>query len=106
MSGKDHTLDQPRRKRIIHIVYLIAALDITWMFLQFSVTPVSILSLNLHVMSQREVQFYPVAYTTLLSKSLSSNLQQCFYTRSFPLKLPRSFVAHGGGAGLTVTGSS
>ncbi|XP_008335192.1 solute carrier family 22 member 18 [Cynoglossus semilaevis] len=39
MSGKDHTLDQPRRKRIIHIVYLIAALDITWMFLQFSVTP-------------------------------------------------------------------
>ncbi|XP_026234388.1 solute carrier family 22 member 18 [Anabas testudineus] len=31
--------DQPNRKKVIHIVYLIAALDITWMFLQFSVTP-------------------------------------------------------------------
>lgn len=28
--------------KIIHIVYVIAALDVTWMFLQFSVTPVSI----------------------------------------------------------------
>lgn len=28
--------------KIIYIVYLIAALDVTWMFLQFSVTPVSI----------------------------------------------------------------
>lgn len=28
--------------KIINIVYLIAALDVTWMFLQFSVTPVSI----------------------------------------------------------------
>lgn len=34
--------DQPKRMKIIHVVYLIAALDITWMFLQFSVTPVSI----------------------------------------------------------------
>ncbi|XP_032378410.1 solute carrier family 22 member 18 [Etheostoma spectabile] len=31
--------DQAKRKTIIHVVYLIAALDITWMFLQFSVTP-------------------------------------------------------------------
>ncbi|XP_034720998.1 solute carrier family 22 member 18 [Etheostoma cragini] len=31
--------DQPKRRKIIHVVYLIAALDITWMFLQFSVTP-------------------------------------------------------------------
>uniref|UniRef100_A0A8C9YYH2 Organic cation transporter-like protein 2 n=1 Tax=Sander lucioperca TaxID=283035 RepID=A0A8C9YYH2_SANLU len=31
--------DQPKRMKIIHVVYLIAALDITWMFLQFSVTP-------------------------------------------------------------------
>lgn len=28
--------------KIIYIVYLIVALDVTWMFLQFSVTPVSI----------------------------------------------------------------
>lgn len=31
--------EQRRRKTVINIVYLIAALDITWMFLQFSVTP-------------------------------------------------------------------
>lgn len=37
-----HVIDQPKRKTIINIVYLIATLDITWMFLQFSVTPVSI----------------------------------------------------------------
>ncbi|XP_010765559.1 solute carrier family 22 member 18 [Notothenia coriiceps] len=34
-----HVIDQPKRKKIINIVYLIATLDITWMFLQFSVTP-------------------------------------------------------------------
>lgn len=28
--------------KIIYVVYIIAALDVTWMFLQFSVTPVSI----------------------------------------------------------------
>ncbi|TDH17427.1 hypothetical protein EPR50_G00007990 [Perca flavescens] len=31
--------DQPKRMKVIRVVYLIAALDITWMFLQFSVTP-------------------------------------------------------------------
>ncbi|XP_018538817.1 solute carrier family 22 member 18 [Lates calcarifer] len=31
--------DRTKRMKIIHVVYLIAALDITWMFLQFSVTP-------------------------------------------------------------------
>ncbi|GLD55790.1 solute carrier family 22 member 18 isoform X1, partial [Lates japonicus] len=31
--------DRTKRVKIIHVVYLIAALDITWMFLQFSVTP-------------------------------------------------------------------
>lgn len=36
--------DQASRTKIIYIVYLIAALDITWMFLQFSVTPVSMTS--------------------------------------------------------------
>ncbi|XP_040890716.1 solute carrier family 22 member 18 [Toxotes jaculatrix] len=30
---------QPERTKVIYIVYIIAALDITWMFLQFSVTP-------------------------------------------------------------------
>lgn len=35
-----HTnLDQQKRAKIIYIVYLIAALDLTWMFLQFSITP-------------------------------------------------------------------
>ncbi|KAM6943552.1 solute carrier family 22 member 18 [Xenentodon cancila] len=31
--------DQRRRATVIYVVYIIAALDITWMFLQFSVTP-------------------------------------------------------------------
>ncbi|XP_029284655.1 solute carrier family 22 member 18 [Cottoperca gobio] len=31
--------EQPKKMNIIYIVYLISALDITWMFLQFSVTP-------------------------------------------------------------------
>lgn len=34
--------EKEKRTKIINIVYIIAALDITWMFLQFSVTPVSI----------------------------------------------------------------
>lgn len=33
--------DHPQKARIVYVVYVIAALDITWMFLQFSVTPVS-----------------------------------------------------------------
>uniref|UniRef100_A0A7N8X5X8 Organic cation transporter-like protein 2 n=1 Tax=Mastacembelus armatus TaxID=205130 RepID=A0A7N8X5X8_9TELE len=37
-SGED-VADPHTRTKIIYIVYLIAALDITWMFLQFSVTP-------------------------------------------------------------------
>lgn len=32
-------LSQAQKRRVIHVTYLIAALDITWMFLQFSVTP-------------------------------------------------------------------
>ncbi|TKS70458.1 Solute carrier family 22 member 18 [Collichthys lucidus] len=31
--------EQRKKATVIHVVYLIAALDITWMFLQFSVTP-------------------------------------------------------------------
>ncbi|XP_034536774.1 solute carrier family 22 member 18 [Notolabrus celidotus] len=31
--------DQRKRAKVINVVYIIAALDITWMFLQFSVTP-------------------------------------------------------------------
>ncbi|XP_044211896.1 solute carrier family 22 member 18 isoform X2 [Thunnus albacares] len=31
--------DQPKRMKIIYVVYLITALDITWMFVQFSITP-------------------------------------------------------------------
>lgn len=31
--------EQQKRRKVIRIVYIIAALDITWMFLQFSVTP-------------------------------------------------------------------
>uniref|UniRef100_A0A8P4KM76 Organic cation transporter-like protein 2 n=1 Tax=Dicentrarchus labrax TaxID=13489 RepID=A0A8P4KM76_DICLA len=38
-SSQTNAADQRRRTNIIYIVYLIAALDITWMFLQFSVTP-------------------------------------------------------------------
>ncbi|XP_045888804.1 solute carrier family 22 member 18 isoform X2 [Micropterus dolomieu] len=39
LSSQTNAEDQPKRMKIIYIVYLIAALDITWMFLQFSVTP-------------------------------------------------------------------
>ncbi|XP_035508483.1 solute carrier family 22 member 18 [Morone saxatilis] len=39
VSSQTNAADQRRRTNIIYIVYLIAALDITWMFLQFSVTP-------------------------------------------------------------------
>lgn len=31
-----------KMQRVIYVTYLIAVLDITWMFLQFSITPVSI----------------------------------------------------------------
>ncbi|KAF3686751.1 Solute carrier family 22 member 18 Organic cation transporter-like protein 2 [Channa argus] len=39
VSSQANVTDQQKRTKIIYIVYLIAALDITWMFLQFSVTP-------------------------------------------------------------------
>ncbi|XP_059203266.1 solute carrier family 22 member 18 [Centropristis striata] len=39
VSSPANATDQPKKMKIINIVYLIAALDITWMFLQFSVTP-------------------------------------------------------------------
>lgn len=41
-SLQSNTADKRNRSKVIHIVYIIAALDITWMFLQFSITPVSI----------------------------------------------------------------
>ncbi len=41
-SSQINLTEQRKRTNTIYIVYLIAALDITWMFLQFSVTPVSI----------------------------------------------------------------
>lgn len=41
-SGSSQQLnaaDQRKRSKVIFVVYIIAALDITWMFLQFSITP-------------------------------------------------------------------
>lgn len=43
--------------KIINIVYVIAALDITWMFLQFSVTPVS-----MNAASRRPEPRFPCAH--------------------------------------------
>ncbi|XP_034385544.1 solute carrier family 22 member 18 [Cyclopterus lumpus] len=37
--GRDNVTEQRKRTTIIRVVYVIAALDVTWMFLQFSVTP-------------------------------------------------------------------
>lgn len=42
LPSRDDVAEQQKRTKTIYIVYVIAALDITWMFLQFSVTPVSI----------------------------------------------------------------
>ncbi|XP_070820991.1 solute carrier family 22 member 18 [Chaetodon trifascialis] len=39
VSPQTNPADQRKRTKIIYVVYLIAGLDITWMFLQFSVTP-------------------------------------------------------------------
>uniref|UniRef100_UPI0037E7A44F solute carrier family 22 member 18 n=1 Tax=Semicossyphus pulcher TaxID=241346 RepID=UPI0037E7A44F len=39
VSSPVNVADQRKRTKIIYVVYIIAALDITWMFLQFSVTP-------------------------------------------------------------------
>ncbi|XP_036952644.1 solute carrier family 22 member 18 [Acanthopagrus latus] len=38
-SSQTDAAEQRKRTTVIYVVYLIAALDITWMFLQFSVTP-------------------------------------------------------------------
>lgn len=46
VSSQNNLVDKQKRAKIIYIVYLIAALDITWMFLQFSVTPVSIVDMS------------------------------------------------------------
>lgn len=50
-SSQQNTADKKSRSKVIQIVYIITALDITWMFLQFSITPVSISN-----MSQREAE--------------------------------------------------
>nr|XP_057933005.1 solute carrier family 22 member 18 [Doryrhamphus excisus] len=39
VSVQANSAAQLKKNKTIHVVYLIAALDITWMFLQFSVTP-------------------------------------------------------------------
>ncbi|KAM4593172.1 solute carrier family 22 member 18 [Odontesthes bonariensis] len=39
VSSPASAADKQKRMKIIFIVYIIAALDVTWMFLQFSVTP-------------------------------------------------------------------
>lgn len=36
-------MDPAAKQKVIYITYLIAALEITWMFLQFSITPVRLL---------------------------------------------------------------
>lgn len=33
-------MEPAAKQRVIYITYLIAALDVTWLFLQFSITPV------------------------------------------------------------------
>lgn len=40
-NKKVDSLAGVNKQRVILITYLIAALDITWLFLQFSITPVS-----------------------------------------------------------------
>ncbi|XP_054470422.1 solute carrier family 22 member 18 [Anoplopoma fimbria] len=39
LPTQDNVTEQHKRKKVINVVYIITALDITWMFLQFSVTP-------------------------------------------------------------------
>lgn len=38
-SPANVALDHLQRRKVIHVTYIIAGLDVTWMFLQFSVTP-------------------------------------------------------------------
>jgi len=38
-------MEPAAKQKVIYITYLIAALDVTWLFLQFSITPVRIGSL-------------------------------------------------------------
>lgn len=45
-SSQSNTVDKRNRSKVILIAYIITALDITWMFLQFSVTPVSISTIS------------------------------------------------------------
>lgn len=47
-TSQKNTPDKRQTTKIIYIVYIVAALDITWMFLQFSVTPVSICDVSEH----------------------------------------------------------
>lgn len=47
-SSQNNTKDIKNPAKVIQVVYIIAALDITWMFLQFSITPVSIPTLAKH----------------------------------------------------------
>lgn len=45
-SSQNNTSDKRNRGKIIQVIYIIAALEITWMFLQFSITPVSISAMS------------------------------------------------------------
>lgn len=44
--SQNNTADKRNRSKVIHIVYIIVALDVTWMFLGFSITPVSISTIS------------------------------------------------------------
>lgn len=65
VSFNANVSDEPKRRKIMYIVYLIAALDVTWMFLQFSVTPVSI-----SLVSVEETEFSAPAVKWTLRKLL------------------------------------
>lgn len=57
VCSQANAADQPKRTKIIYVVYIITALDITWMFLQFSVTPVS--KVTVYLLCQSTVATFP-----------------------------------------------
>lgn len=61
-SSQNNTADKRNRAKIIYVVYIIAASEITWMFLQFSITPVSI-----SAMSKQEAEISVRAVNVIFS---------------------------------------
>lgn len=63
-------MDAAKKQKVIYVTYLIVVLDITWLFLQFSITPVRQASFTSSIIIESFVKFMFFCLHTLYNKVL------------------------------------